>query len=304
MRKLFWLDEKPSIWTRFIARGIDYGILYLICSLSSMIFPFYIEDMYYVGFAFILPAIWAPLEAICIARTKTTPGKSLLGIRVETHLGGKLPFWISLKRALFLGRRPGIIRQKKVSKVRFLMGFSVFCAVLGGGYFEKEIAVHTTGFEKYRTVDGWQEYTSMDGRFSVNFPQDPLHESGILPIPSQNKNLSYDEFKSYQTKKVYYSVSYIELPKKWKMAGASRLLKGALELIVDHTPGSILLSKNMTQHKNLRALDFHLTQGEEEVQGRLVLIGMTLFRLTAVYPPSLAHQLQHQEFVNSFEVHG
>ena len=301
---MFWTDAKPSIWTRSLARAVDYGAFYLLCSFFSMVFPFYIEDMCYLGFALILPALWAPIEAILISRTKTTLGKALFGIRVETHLAEKLPFGISLKRALFLGRRPGIIRRKKVGVARVLLGFTILCSLLGGSYFEKEIACYTTGFEKYRNIEGWKEYTSTDGKFSVNFPEEPSHESGILPVPSQKKNLNYDEFKSFQTKKVYYSVSYIELPKKWKMAGANRLLKGALELMVKDSPETVLLNKNMTKHRNLRALDYHLTQGEDEVQGRLVLVGTTLFRLTAVYPPSLAHQLQHDEFVDSFMYHG
>jgi hypothetical protein len=103
---------------------------------------------------------------------------------------------------------------------------------------------------------------------------------------------------------VYYSISYLELPRKWKIAGASRLLQGALDLIIEHIPGAKLLYKNMTKHKSFKALDFHFSQGEEDVQGRLILVGMTLYRLTVVYPPSLAHQLQKTEFLDSFEVHG
>lgn len=304
MSTLFFLDKKPSLLSSLIARGIDYCIFYLLFTLASMIFPFYIEDFYYIGFALLIPVVWAPIEAFLISKTKTTLGKLLLGIRIETHLGGKLPFWIALKRALCLGIRPGVLRQKKIKLTRLLVGISAFCALLGSSYFENEIAVATTGFEKYRSIEGWKEYTITDGKFSVSFPQDPEHESGILPVPSQNKNLSYDEFKSYQSKKVYYSLSYIELPRKWKLAGANKLLNGALDLMVKHMPGTELLGSQMTKHKNLRALDFHLSQGEEEVKGRLVLVGTTLFRLTAVYPPAFAGQLQDKEFIDSFTVHG
>jgi hypothetical protein len=304
MKTLFFLDKKPSLGISWIARGIDYCIFYLLISLTSMVFPFYIEDFYYIGFAALIPVLWAPIEALLISKTKTTLGKLLLGIRVETHMGGKLPFWIALKRSACFGIRPGILRQKKIKMVRSLIGICTLCALLGGSYFENEIAAKTTGFEKYRAVEGWKEYTASDGRFSVIFPQAPEHESGILPVPSQNKTLSYDEFKSYQNKKVYYSVSYMELPRKWKLAGANRILKGAMDLMVEHMPSTELLGSQMTKHKNLRALDFHLSQGDEEVKGRLILVGTTLFRLTAVYPPSLAGQLQDKEFVDSFTVHG
>ena len=305
MAELFFLDKKPSLWTRFLARGVDYGLFYMVFSLLSMVLPFYVEDFFYLGFAVFVPVFWAFLEALLISRTKTTPGKSLFGIRVETHVGGKLPFWISLKRALCLGRRPGEIKQKKVGKTRFITGILVFCALLGGSYFEKDLAVPASaGLGTYKVADGWKEYTPSNGKFTVIFPEKPSHEEGVLQLPAQEQGVNYDEFKSYQTKKVYYSVSYIEIPKRLKIAGSNRILHGALDLIVKHTPGATVVSENSTKHKNLKALDFHISQGEEEVQGRLILDGTTLFRLTAVYPPALAGQLQHEDFINSFEVHG
>jgi hypothetical protein len=47
-----------------------------------------------------------------------------------------------------------------------------------------------------------------------------------------------------------------------------------------------------------------MSQGSEEVQGRLILVGTTLYQLTVVYPPELAHQLQKTEFLDSFDVQG
>lgn len=304
MTKLFWLDKVPASWARCCAQGIDYAFFYLVFSLSSFFLPFYIDDLYYFGFVFFIPILWAPVEAFLVSRFKTTLGKSLFGIRIENHLGGKLPFWIALKRACFFGTRPGLIRQKALSGMRYIVAVCCLVLLTGVSYFEKEIAVMTTGFEKYKTIEGWTDYTCQDGGFRVLLPQDPEIESKVLPVPSQNRNLDYKELTSHQTQKVYYSISYIDLPKRWKMAGTTRLLEGALDLIVEHTPGSALLDKNLTKHKNFRALDYHMSQGDEEVQGRLILVGMTLYQLTVVYPPSLAHQLQKTEFLDSFDVQG
>jgi uncharacterized RDD family membrane protein YckC len=113
MKSLFFLDKKPSLINSWIARGIDYCVFYLLLSIAALISPFYIEDFFYIGFALLLPLLWTPVEALLISKTKTTFGKFLLGIRVETHMGGKLPFWIALKRSLCLGIRPGFLRQKK-----------------------------------------------------------------------------------------------------------------------------------------------------------------------------------------------
>lgn len=304
MKKLFWQDETPSKWARMCARGIDYALFYLICSVSSFFLPIYIDEIYYVLFVLFIPFLWAPIEAFLISHYKTTLGLFLLGIRVETHTATKLPYLIALKRSCFLGVRPGVIRQKTLSAVRYVLAVVSLVVLMGVSVFEKEIAVVTTGFEKYKTIEGWMDYTACDGKFRVLLPQVPEEESKVLPVPSQNKTLNYNELTSHQTKKVYYSISYIQLPNKWRMAGANRLLQGALDLIIEHIPGAKLLHKNMTNYRNYRAIDFHFSQGDEDVQGRLILVGMTLYRLTVVYPPDLAHQLQKTEFLNSFEIQG
>jgi uncharacterized RDD family membrane protein YckC len=304
MKKFFWMDRAPSSWARLCAQGVDYALFYLVCSVASFFLPIYVDDIHYLIFACLIPLLWAPLEAFFISRYKTTPGRSLLKIRVETHTAGKLPYLIALKRSLFFGVRPGILRQKTLSAMRYVMAVCSLCVLTGVSVFEKDLAILTTGFEKYKSIDGWMDYTACDGSFRVLLPQIPEEESKVLPVPSQNRNLQYHELTSHQTQKVYYSVTYLELPSRWRMAGASRLLNGALDLIVDHIPGAQLIAKSMTKHRTFRALDFHLTQGEEEVQGRLILVGATLYRLTVVYPPSLAHQLQKTEFLDSFEVKG
>lgn len=305
MKKLFFLDRIPAGWARFCAQVIDYALVYLLFTAASFFLPFYIEDLYYLGVVFFIPVFWMPVEALLISRYKTTLGKKLFGIRIEDHLGKKLPYGIALKRACFLGKRPGIIRQTSLGLLRYTVAICTLLFLTGVSVFEKEITVLTTGFEKCQTIDGWVDYTSTDGGFRVLFPQIPEEESKLLPVSAQGDNLSYQEVTSYQTKKVYYSISYMDLPRKWKLAGANRLLNGALDLIVEHTPGAKLLCKSMTKHQNFRSLDFHIAQeGAEEAQGRLILVDMTLYRLTVVYPQDLVHQSQHTEFLNSFEVQG
>lgn len=304
MKKFFWMDRAPANWVRLCAQGVDYALFYLVCSIGSFFLPIYLDDIDYLIFACLVPVLWTPIEAFFISKYKTTLGRFLLGIRIETHTAGKLPYLIALKRCCFLGVRPGILRQKALGATRYVMAICSLCFLTGVSVFEKDLAILTTGFEKYKSIEGWMDYTASDGSFRVLLPQEPQASSDILPVPSQNRNLEYHELTSHQTQKVYYSVTYIQLPSRWRMAGASRLLNGALDLIIEHVPGAQLIAKNMTKHRNFRALDFHLSQGEEEVQGRLILVGTTLYRLTVVYPPSLAHQLQKSEFLDSFEVQG
>jgi uncharacterized RDD family membrane protein YckC len=301
IKDIFWLHKTPEFWSRLAAKITDYALFYIVSAFISWFFPFYIEEFYYVIFALLLPLFWMPVEALCIAKWGTTPGKKLFGLQVRNHLGGKLPYWISLKRSSFIGVRPGVIKQKTFGWKRKLTGFALCFISIFGAVFEQEFSDFSTGFQSEKTVEGWVNYTSEHGGFRVIFPTDPQEEKKLIPLPEHNRTLNYNELKSYQDKKVYYSVSYMKLPRKWKLAGSSRILQGALDGIVEHSDDTKLVSKQFSKHKSYRTLDFHISQKGEDVQGRLIMVGTTLYRLTVTYPPSLAHQLQHKEFLDSFD---
>ena len=302
LKEIFWLHKTPGFLSRVGARIIDYCLFYMAATFISLFMPFYIEELYYIVFAVFLPLFWMPLEAYLLSRWGTTPGKKLFGLQVRTHLGTKLPYHIALKRALCFGVRPGVIRQEPLNLKRKILGALLCVFSIFGAVYEQELSDYSTGFQNYRNIDGWVDYKSEEGGFSILFPSDPQYESKVIPLPEQNRTLNYNELKSYQDKKIYYSVSYMKLPRKWKLAGASRILQGALDGIVDHTEGTKLVSKQFSKHKSYRTLDFHYTQENEDVQGRLILVGTTLYRLTVTYPPSVVGKLQHKEFLDSFDV--
>ncbi len=296
------MGKQPSFICRCMAKVFDYALFYVVLSFGSFFLPVYIEDLYYLYFALSVPLLWIPMEALLFSLWGTTPGKKIFSIRIADHLGRKLPYLLALKRSLCLGIRPGVMRKEALSIGRGCLGVLSGLVLFFVAFFGKEVMELTTGFEKHKTASGWVLYTSPNGEFAVSLPTDPSFESKELPVPAQGKTLSYEEVKSYQSKKVYYSVTYMELPRKWKLAGSSRLLRGVLDVMIENTPGAVLQNKQFAKHQNERALDFHYTVGDEEVQGRLILVGTTLFRLTAVYSPSSAKYLQHDEFIQSFEI--
>ena len=94
----------------------------------------------------------------------------------------------------------------------------------------------------------------------------------------------------------------MELPSKWRLAGSSTLLKGGLDIMVKYMPDTTLIDKKFITHQGHRGLDFHLKQGEDEVQGRLILVGTTLYKLTVTYPLSLEQEVQDNPFLDSFDL--
>jgi hypothetical protein len=139
----------------------------------------------------------------------------------------------------------------------------------------------------------------------VSFPNEPQEESKQLEIPDAGKVLNYEEISTQHTKDVLYSVSYMELPSKWRWAGSNTLLKGALDLLVKYSPEQLeVLDREIILYQNHRALDFHLKQNDNEVKGRFILVDNTLYKLTVVYPASLHEEIQEgHPFLDSFDLH-
>jgi hypothetical protein len=170
--------------------------------------------------------------------------------------------------------------------------------------FGKPLTYYSIGLDKKISNNGWMQYYSMTRGFTVNFPDDPKEQSKQLEIPDTDKVLNYQEISTQPTKDVLYSVSYMELPSKWRWAGANTLLKGALDLLVKYSPeqGEVV-SRDIILYQNHRALDFHLKQGDNEVSGRFILVDNTLYKLTVVYPSSLAKEVKDgSPFLDSFDL--
>jgi uncharacterized RDD family membrane protein YckC len=302
----FWIfnSKNPSKLFRVLARFVDYLSLFLVAGTISLFFPWFIDIYYYLLFALVVPLLWIPLEALLLSLSGTTPGKALFGIKVLDQNGCKLSYWESFKAAASIGSHSGKIRQVSLSFRRRMVAISIIlgCAIVS--VFGNTLTKWTIGLEKTISKEGWIQYAYDDAGFKVHFPNDPQEESKKLAIPEVDKVLDYQELKAHENKKVYYSVTYMELPRKWKLAGASTLLKGGLDMMVKHMPATTLIEKKFTTHQSYRALDFRLKQGEKEVKGRLILVGTTLYKLTVTYPPSLEKELQDNPFLDSFDLSG
>ncbi len=301
----FWIfnSKNPSKLFRVLARFVDYLSLFLIGGSISMFFPWFIDTLYYFAFALAVPFLWIPIEALLVSLKGTTPGKALFGITIFDRQGRKLRYWESFKAAGFFGSKNILVRQISLSFKRRMAALIIVagCAIVS--IFGNALTKWWIGLEKgITTTDGWIQYAYEDAGFKVHFPNDPQEESKLLPIPEANKVLNYQELKTDQNKKVYYSVTYMDLPRKWKMAGSTTLLKGALDIMVKNMPGTTIVEKKFSTHQTHRSLDFHLKQGEQEVKGRLILVGTTLYKLTVTYPPSLEQELQDNPFIDSFDL--
>jgi hypothetical protein len=179
--------------------------------------------------------------------------------------------------------------------------FTIFIAALIGGYGVKHLIETPSFTEQHETTAGWIRYHSPEGKFKVDFPKEPVLEQKQLEVRRAGKTLNYQEYNSALDDQIVYSVGHTDLPGKWNWLSKKTLLKGSLEAIIQNEPGTELISEQISSYKRNTVLDFHLKKGEEEIKGRLLMVGNTLYKLAVIYPNDLPPDLQQPLFLKSFD---
>jgi hypothetical protein len=190
--------------------------------------------------------------------------------------------------------------KKKIKNIISVILTSLLITLgIGTAIFVKNFP---TTYEQFESEAGWVNYTSTEGGFSVYFPSDPQFEVKKLEFPGQKKPVNYNQFKACQDNDICYSVSYLNFPGKWKLVGSKKILNKALDIIVASEPGAKLTSRQLIDHKGYSAIQYQFQQDDQEVTGRLIIVGTTLFQVTVVSPTTVAGEFQPQNFLNSFDL--
>ncbi len=279
---------------RFLARLFDYGLFYFITVFISLILPMEIESQFFLLWALVVPFFWAPFEAIFLYALQTTPGKKIFGLSLPL-----LSWSESFKRAFFF-KRTKDLKVKSIGIKRYLLALMLASSAGSALFLGEDISNAAVHYEQTITGTGWVQYISDNGKFQVQFPKKPVEqEPKQFEVPN-GAPLEMSEFKAH--KEAEFSVSYLDLPKKWKLFSSNTLLKGAMKVVHEHMPEAEIVDKKIVKHKNYPAMDFKMKEGDKEIEGRLILVGNTLYKLWVVYTPETPRELQHEIFLNSFEI--
>ena len=292
--------KKPSFFTRILARGVDYCLLYALGILVSLVLPVEVSNLFYIVYALTVPALFVSIEALLLSTWGSTPGKALLGITVLHKDGKKLSIHEAMRRAAFIGKRPGSLLQGDPGFLRRFAAYALAVSLIVFSALSKNITDSSIGGEKAQKVSGWVQYSSTEAGFRVDFPKDPVIES--KEVASTEGSVNYNEYTSEGKSKVTYAVSYIDIPKKWGFVSSKRILKGVLDVLLKLDPETVLLNKAFASHAEHSALNFHSKKGDEEVSGRLIRVGQRLFKLTITYPAATPEHLVTHTFLDSFEL--
>lgn len=279
---------------RFLARVFDYGLFYFVTVFVFLILPLELDNQWFLLWALIAPVFWAPIEAMLLYSWGTTPGKKLFGLSLPPMTWSE-----SWARAFFF-KKSKDLQVKAIGVTRYLMALMMTCGAASTLFFGEDISEVAVQYEQSITSEGWVQYVSDNGKFQVQFPNKPVEqEPKKFDVPSGDP-VHVNELKAH--KKAEFSVSYLDLPKKWRLFSANTLLKGAMKVVHEYSPGAELIDKKLIKHKNYPAMDFKMRDGKNEIEGRLILVGNTLYKLWVVYSPETPREQQHEVFLGSFEL--
>lgn len=278
---------------RFLARLFDYGLFYFMTIFISLTSPVELDKQVFALWALVVPFVWMPFEMVLLKRFGTTVGKKLFGLSFSP-----LSWKESFKRAFFF-KKSRDVNGKPIGLKRYVVALLMTCCAATALFLGEDISEAAVHYEKQVTASGWVQYISDNGKFQVQFPKKPKEASQTFEVPNEAP-INLSEFKAH--KDAEFSVSYLDLPKKWKLFSSNTLLKGAMNVVLEHVPGASLIEKKLVKHKNYPAMDFRLKEGENIIEGRLILVGNTLYKLWVVYFPDTPKEAQHEMFVSSFEL--
>lgn len=316
---------------RILARLLDYSLFYFAANLIFTLSSLHIDERMTLIFLAFLPLFFIPFEVLFLTLCGTTPGKALFGLRVRTQKGNKLTIreatlrsisesWknlipINLGYLLYFLQTNGempldkkhtfTIETIKRSRVRTLIGSLLLALSFTTFLYEEEIVQKVTKsgglFQFIGGSKEWPAFTQAKEEFSIHFPKSPEEVNKKLPVPG-GAPLDYFEHMFKSEEDVIYSVSYTTLPGSLLKWSTGLVLKGSIKIIATQLTHAEIMTKRVVQWKEHPALDFRLYQPGREIQGRLILIGSTLYKVEVNYPEALKNEVSENinYFVESF----
>jgi hypothetical protein len=290
---------KSIYFHRLFSKLFDYTFCFLVLALIAFLTPFSIDNLLLYLLA-ATPILWILPEALLLSTWGTTPGYAIFSIAPKTFEGYKLPFKQALRFALFLRKVLWVRCEKNISNVIIRLG--IVCFLLLGGLFAKAVIDFPQEFGKEVTIRGWVHFTSSEGDFTAEFPSRPSTQQKQLEIPQAKRTLDYQEVSTNHSHESTYSVSALELPKKWMIFSSNTILKGALSVLIDNMSfGTKLLDKQFTKHGPHPAIDYHINEQGKVSKGRLVLVGQKLFKVEFSAPEEALTEDAAIKFIQSFQ---
>lgn len=272
---------KSSKWLRWIARITDYAFLAFFLQAVSLSFPGCWGALGSLLLLLASPLLFIPFDAFFLRYLGRSPAKFLFGF---TRKGAKPSTWKeAFREAIFSlksGGEEALFQRKSRPIWKQLVGLALLFAFIGAPLTYLPFS-SGRGLYHFESSAGWVQFFSREGQFQVDFPKDPEHDQKKLYIPEASKTLDIQTFTATPTDDLTYTVSFVNLPRSWRLARSATILKVAFNVLYEAAPGTKVVHKEfISQWGKSPALEFEVQQADATtITGRLVLCGTRLYRV-------------------------
>jgi hypothetical protein len=147
-------------------------------------------------------------------------------------------------------------------------------------------------------LDGWQKFSSAEGRFSVLLPGPPKEKQEI--VQGKTGQVELHAFAAEKDIQNGYGVAYYDVPK----ISDPQLFLGKLEALLVGPEAKVVFFKRL-QIGNYPATEFEFVAGGKanySVRARIILVDQRAYALTVTFLTSEPHPDERNAFFESFSL--
>ncbi|MBS0604286.1 MAG: hypothetical protein JSS60_04520 [Verrucomicrobia bacterium] len=148
----------------------------------------------------------------------------------------------------------------------------------------------------------WQEFHSVVGNCTMQFPKYPDHLSEKLRLPEEGFDLKYDAYISAIDQKTVFLLLIAQYPDFVDESYARMSLEGFLNGILTHNPNNQLIFADLSLVGGHEALDFFIRTGSVYFKGRALMVKNSLYLMAMECEVQNYDEGHYNKFVESFQL--
>lgn len=148
----------------------------------------------------------------------------------------------------------------------------------------------------------WQEFHSVVGNCTMQFPKYPDHLSEKMRIPEEGFDLKYDAYISAIDQKTVFLLLIAQYPDFVDESYARMSLEGFLNGILTHNPNNQLIFADLSLVEGHEALDFFIRTGSVYFKGRALMVKNSLYLMAMECEVQNYDETHYNKFVGSFQL--
>lgn len=169
--------------------------------------------------------------------------------------------------------------------------------------FQPEIAENNkAAAQPQKNESLWQEFQSIEGSCSMQFPKYPDHLSEKMRMPKEGFDLKYDAYISAVDQKTVFLLLIAQYPDFVDETYARMSLEGFLNGILTHNPNNQLIFADLSLVGGHEALDFFIRTGGVYFKGRALMVKNSLYLMAMECEVQNYDESHYNKFVNSFSL--